>query len=367
MGVAVADLVCSKMTVLSRVLRSALLMAIASGVACGDAGTAPGAAMDRPDASVSDAASSVAPLYSVTGPWTVGTCEVAAALAPCAAPATPASDASAANALYVVFYPKELATGFKHPILTWGNGTGAAPGQYGVLLTHLASWGFVVVASTSPSTGTGKEMLAGEDYLVLANADRGSPFFGSLDVTAIGAVGHSQGADGAAQALLGADAPGSTHRFIKTVVPIELPAQQWTCFGDSDPSCAASESFDSKSLVHGSVFFVDGSKDTLIAPPTQSASASGEQSVKAYYDATPAETPRARGTLIGADHNDIQDHCTPGLGCAGVGPKGYLGYVTAWLVGQLRGDIQARSVFAGEKPEFDRDPGWQDQAQAGLP
>ncbi len=203
-------------------------------------------------------------------------------------------------------------------------------------------------------------------YLVAADTDAGSAFFGSLDVTAIGAVGHSQGADGAAQALLTADAEGSTHRFIRTLVPIELPGQQWTCFGDSDPSCAAAESFDSKTLVHGSVFFVDGSKDTLIAPAIQSASASGEQSVKAYYDATPAMTPRARGTLVGADHNDIQDHCTVGFGCAGVGPKGYLGYVTAWLVGQLRGDLQARSVFAGERPTFDRDPGWQNQGQAGL-
>ncbi len=345
-----------------------ILTHIGLAMACGAAGTAPGVAPDRPDAAAPDAASKpVAVTYSAAGRWTVSTCEVAAASAPCSAPAARASDASAAGALYVVFYPTELgAAGFKHPILTWGNGTGAVPGQYSVLLTHLASWGFVVIASTNPNTGTGKEMLAGEDYLVAANADTGSPFFAALDVANVGAVGHSQGADGAAIALLAADASDSAHRFIKTVVPIELPAQMWTCFGDSDPSCAAAESFDAKNLVHGSVFFVDGSKDNLISPPTQAAATSGEQSVEAYYDATPVETSRAKGTLLGADHNDIQDHCSAGLGCAGVGPKGYLGYVTAWLMMQLQGDAHARSAFAGDAPEFDRDPAWEDQKQAGL-
>ncbi len=183
----------------------------------------------------------------------------------------------------------------------------------------------------------------------------------------IGAVGHSQGADGAAQALLAANAPGLAHRFITTLLPIELPAQEWTCFGSTDASCPLAESFDSKDLVSGSVFFVDGSKDTVIAPPTQPAGTSGEQSNQAYYDATPAQTPRARATLRGADHNDIQDHCNPGFGCAGVGPAGYLGYVTAWLLYELEGNFRARSVFAGAAPEIDRDPAWEDLNQSNLP
>jgi hypothetical protein len=343
------------------------LAAIASVVACGErGGGAPAPASNPPDAVASDAAAGpAAPAYAAAGPWAVSTCDVAAASAPCT-PAGLAGDA--ASALYVVFYPTDLnAAGFGHPIVTWGNGTGAAPAQYSLLLTHLASWGFVVIASTSPSTGTGKEMLAGEDYLVAASAEAESPFFGTLDVGHIGAMGHSQGADGAAQALLAADAPASPHRFITTLLTIELPAQEWTCFGSTDPSCPAAESFDAKNLTHGSVFFVDGSRDTLISPPTQTDATTGEQSVQAYYDATPQGTPRAKATLVGADHNDIQDQCTPGLACAGVGPTGYLGYVTAWLMYELRGDARARSAFAGNAPEIDRDPAWEDAEQASLP
>jgi len=338
------------------------LLAILPG--CG--GTAPPSA-PPPDATISSVP--VGDVYGAPGMLHVVTCSVAAASSPCIPFSTSDSDAAVApGALYVVFYPAEIATSpTQSAIVTWGNGTGATPSQYSILLSHLASWGFVVIASTSPDTGTGMEMLAGEDYLVAANEDAASPFFGKLDTSNVAAVGHSQGADGAAQALLAADTSGSSHRFIKTLLPIELPGQEWTCFGDTDPSCLMQESFDSKNLLEGSVFFVDGSKDTLIAPPTQSSGTSGEQSIEAYYAATPVSTPRARATLIGADHNDIQDSCTVGFGCAGVGPGGYLGYITAWLMYELRGDIRARGAFAGAVPGIDSDPRWSDQQQAALP
>jgi len=345
---------------------AAVLTALVSSMACDDGGGA-GLEALAADASRIDASSgTVASTYAIAGPSAVSTCDVASASAPCKESAGGSSDAGAS--LYVVFYPEDLGgPSIKHPILTWGNGTGAVPAQYSVLLTHLASWGFVVVASTSPNTGTGTEMLAGEDYLVAANADAASLLYGSLDVDHVGAIGHSQGADGAAQALLAADAAGSIHRAIATLVPVELPAQEWTCFGDTDPSCAPAESFDSKSLVHGSVFFIDGSKDTLISPSSQGAGTVGEQSVQAYYDATPVGTPRAKATLVGADHNDIQDSCTIGLGCAGVGPDGYLGYITAWLMAELRGDPLARTAFAGSAPQINRDPGWTGAEEASLP
>ncbi len=111
------------------------------------------------------------------------------------------------------------------------------------------------------------------------------------------------------------------------------------------------------------MFYVGSSKDTFVAPPMQEAGVAGEQSTQAYYDATPAGTPRAKGTLVGADHNDIQDHCA--AACGGLGPQPYLGAITAWLLYQLRGDARGRAVFVGH--EFDRDPAWEYQDQASLP
>ena len=270
-------------------------------------------------------------------------------------------------ALYELYYPTALGqNGFLHPLLTWGNGTGAAPAQYSQLLTHMASWGFVVVASASGAVGSGAELLAGEDFLVAANGQSTSAFFGKLDLTAIGAFGHSQGAGGTMRAMALANAAGSSHRAIRAAITIELPAQKWICFGSSDPNCSSAQRYDGLDIAQGSIFFVNGSKDTLISPSTQSASTTGEQSNAAFYAAVPAGVPKAKATLTGADHNDIQDSCS-GLSCAGVGPTGYLGYLTAWMRYRLLGDTTARAAFAGTAIEINQNTSWANQAEASLP
>ena len=51
---------------------------------------------------------------------------------------------------YELTLPADLgANGFEHPVVTWGNGSWAVPSQYAGVLDHLASWGFVVIASTT--------------------------------------------------------------------------------------------------------------------------------------------------------------------------------------------------------------------------
>ena len=305
---------------------------------------------------VSDSADAISTViettYAATGPWAVSH--------------TTANDASGA-AVYELYYPTALGqNGFQHPLLTWGNGTGATPTQYSQLLTHLASWGFVVIASTSTATGTAAEMLAGEDFLVAAEDTPASPFFGKLDLSAIGAFGHSQGAGGTMRAMAIANAAGSPHRPIRAAMPIELPAQRWVCFGSTDPSCLSGELYDGHDITQGSILFVNGSKDTLISPSTQSAGTQGEQSNAAFYAAVPAGIPKVKATLNGADHNDIQDACS-GLSCAGVGPAGYLGYLTAWLRYRLLGDTTARAAFAGSAIELNQNTRWANQAEASLP
>ena len=56
--------------------------------------------------------------------------------------------------IYDIFRPADhAALGFTSPIVIWGNGTDAAPNMYSTLLTHFASWGFTVIASTLANTG----------------------------------------------------------------------------------------------------------------------------------------------------------------------------------------------------------------------
>jgi hypothetical protein len=250
---------------------------------------------------------------------------------------------------YDIWYPTPLGNnGFKHPILTWANGTNAVTSQYNYLLTHLASWGFVVIATEDKATGPGQTVLDAANYLVARNGDPASMFFHKLDVSNIGALGHSQGAGGAINAMI--KSMGS----IKTSLPIELPSHAW-CTGNC---------IDTSTLGAGSIFFVDGSLDP-ISPPTQPPGTSGLQSIAAFYGATPAAIPKVKGTLIGPSHNDVtgQPDCASAVPPCLVGAYGYIGYPTAWLMYRLQNDNYAHGAFvAGSGEMFSQPLNWQDVA-----
>ncbi|WP_394830737.1 hypothetical protein LVJ94_29940 [Pendulispora rubella] len=262
---------------------------------------------------------------------------------------------------YELFYPATVGLpGLRYPLLVWGNGTSATVGQYSRLLTQMASWGFVVIATTSVTTGTGEEMLASLDWLTAANDDPSSLFHHALDPTKIGVFGHSQGAGGSIRTLAAANAPGSTHRFVTTVVPIELPAQKWICFGSLDLGCKEPRWFSGGDIRSGSVFFVNGSRDVIASPSFQSPDEKGEQSIAAFYDTVPDGVAKAKATLLGADHNDIQDACS--TACS-VGPIPYFGYLVAWMRYRLYGDPIARAAFTheGTVPEVFQSLHWRNQ------
>lgn len=245
---------------------------------------------------------------------------------------------------YDLYYPTTLgAGGFKHPILTWGNGSFGKPSQVAYLLNHMASWGFVVIASEDPMTGSGQTILDAAKFLVSANSNSASIFFNKLDVSEIGAFGHSQGAGGAINALI------KSGGLIKTVIPIELPAQIWCAF----PPC-----LDTSSLTTGSVFFIDGSLDIPISPPTQPPGTTGEQSIEAYYNAVPNSAAKIKGTLIGPSHNDVtgQPDCKTAVQPCVNGVYGYLGYPTAWMMYQLQNDNYAHGAFTSGTGEMFSQP-----------
>jgi predicted dienelactone hydrolase len=105
------------------------------------------------------------------------------------------------TAIYDEYHPASYtALGFKSPIVTWGNGTGGKPADVAVFLRHLASYGFTVIATTLPNTGSGREIDAAARYLVAQDSVPGSVFYHRLDITEVAAVGSSQGAGGAVRA-----------------------------------------------------------------------------------------------------------------------------------------------------------------------
>jgi hypothetical protein len=250
--------------------------------------------------------------YAVNGSWAVST----------------GSITDPGGTSYSLYYPTNLgAGGFRHPIVSWGNGSNAVPSQYSGLLTRLASWGFVVVASNSTGTGTGNEITAAANAMVAANSTPSSAFYQKLNEGKIAAVGHSQGAGGSTRAVI------ANPNLFTTLVPIALPAKHWVSPGHE---------YDTAQVTRP-VFFVGGSADWLIASPS---------TLTGYYNRVPGAA--AIGVLKGAGHNTIQ-------GSGGRFPA----YITAWLLYQLQGDTHAKGAFVGTR-ELLTNTNWQNQAVKNL-
>jgi pimeloyl-ACP methyl ester carboxylesterase len=95
--------------------------------------------------------------------------------------------------LYTVYRPACMREGEKYPVITWGNGTCGQTEGYGSLLRYVASHGYVVFASNSRYTGNNGAMTKALDFAEAANQDAESVYYNRLDLTKIGAMGHSQG------------------------------------------------------------------------------------------------------------------------------------------------------------------------------
>jgi hypothetical protein len=99
--------------------------------------------------------------------------------------------------LYTVYRPARWLGREKIPVVLWGNGTCAEPEAYAALLRYIASQGFFVIAPNARWVGGGSELLHALDFATAENGDRDSPYYGRLDLDAVAAMGHSQGAAGA--------------------------------------------------------------------------------------------------------------------------------------------------------------------------
>ena len=207
---------------------------------------------------------------------------------------------------YDIFKPGTLgANGEKHAIITWGNGTGASVTTYAGLLQHLATHGFVVIASQSSSTGSGSEMAAGIDWLLQENARSASTYYQKLNAQTAGATGHSQGGAGTIQSLRHTDK-------ITSIAPLA-------------PATFTAPFFYSTSHVKVPMFIMVGADDNLANPTsvrTTSWGSFGSSEIGLY------------GELTGATHFEE-------TGDAGKFRK----YVTAWFDATLNKNPQALAMI----------------------
>ena len=221
---------------------------------------------------------------------------------------------------FTLFRPSDMAQGgLCHPIVTWGNGTGSTPSMYGVLLTHLASHGFVVIASDSKNVAQGDPapMVAGVTWVLEQNADPSSALYQRIDTTHVGASGHSQG--GFATTTAGADA------HITTIAPI----------------CGAM----GQRNLHGPALLLCGGNDTLVPC---------DGTIQQAFDAINSQLVML-ADYLSADHANWITFSFRGGGAPSVVEVA----VTAWMRVHLMNDTALRSWFYGASCKLCQDPAWQ--------
>ena len=238
-----------------------------------------------------------------------------------------------------IFYPTNMETGKVYPLVTWGNGTYTGPSYYVKLLSSIASYGFVVVASNDSNVGTGTKMINAAQYILDQNGDPSSIFYKKIDVNNIASIGYSQGAAGAVNVATDA----SFGPKIKTVVCLSLvlPATNISLKAPCDVS----------KIGNKPTLLLSGEVETAnLAPPAVT---------KAYYDVmVGAGSPCAMAILPQAGHLVTWDTG---------GNQRLWGYVNAWLMYQLQGDNIARGAFAGNNPEILTNTNWLNVATNKLP
>lgn len=106
-------------------------------------------------------------------------------------------------AKYEIFYPSDIAeSDFPYPVVIFVNGTGVKGSKYHALQKHLASWGFITVATEEEYSWNGFSAEMSLRFLQKLNNEKveikgyNNELYGKIDFGNVGITGHSQGSVG---------------------------------------------------------------------------------------------------------------------------------------------------------------------------
>ncbi len=230
-----------------------------------------------------------------------------------------------ADGTYTMFRPSDLSQGgLCHPLITWGNGHGTTPTLYARFLTHLASHGFVVIASNSSTVSMGDPppMIGGVDWVLAQNADPASELYQTIDTTHVGATGHSEGAFATVSA--------AADPRISVVAPIE--------------GASASRNY------HGPSLFLCGGMDTTVGCDGAMSALNAITTLPAMYASQLAATHT--NWMVGGGQN------------AALNP--FMIAVTGWMRVHLMSDEALKPMFYGPDCTLCKDTATWDVQQKNL-
>ncbi|MBR3840516.1 MAG: alpha/beta hydrolase, partial [Erysipelotrichales bacterium] len=206
---------------------------------------------------------------------------------------------------------------------------------------RLASWGFVVVGNDDRQTGTGETASETLDYVLNLNKDENSELFGKMDEEYIGCVGYSQGGAGAINAVTRFENSDKFTALFTGSASYALLSKNmgW----EYDVSKINIPYF----MTAGTVSSDDaGNFDIHSNEVKEFPGVAPLASLVENYDRITADVFKIRARITGAEHEQMLQKTD--------------GYMTAWMLYHLQGDMKAASVFVGENAEILTNSGWQD-------
>lgn len=233
---------------------------------------------------------------------------------------------------YEIFYPSDMADmDSPLPAVIFVNGTGIKGTKYQALQKHLASRGFITVATDEGNAWNGFSAEMSVRYLETLNTYKDDKedniFYGKIDMDAIGITGHSQGGIGVINAIT-----DQKHASVyKAAVALSstqtdmAKALQW----DSDAS-----EIRTPFLMISST----GSTDEKITPLS---------AMQATFASIPDSVTKVLARRNTGDHGEMLYSGD--------------GYVTAWFAYYLQGDEEAGKAFFGSSPEISSNELYQDE------
>lgn len=234
---------------------------------------------------------------------------------------------------YEIYYPSDIAEmEGTLPAVIFVNGTGVAGSKYQALQKHMASWGFITVATEEAHAWNGFSAEMSVRMLEMLNGlegeymDKDNVLYGKVDIDNIGITGHSQGGYGVVNAIT-----DQKHKenYKAAVILSSAPFTanndfQW----EADPS------------------FIQTPTMMLSSTGNFDAAVASMESLQSVYESIPDDVSKVLARRNVGDHGEMLYYGD--------------GYVTAWFMYLLQGDTDAGKAFFGENAEILTNGNWQD-------
>ncbi len=223
---------------------------------------------------------------------------------------------------FEIYYPKDIESMDKLPVVIFVNGTGIKGSKYSALQKHMASWGFITIATEEEYAWNGFSAEMSVKYLEFINEykedGKENIFYNKIDMDKIGVAGHSQGGIGVINAIT-----NQKHSDIYKAAVI---------LSSTETDIAKAFLWESdSSLIKTNTLMIasNGDTDKKISPL---------ESLKKTYNQISNDVSKVLAIRNDCDHGEMLYYAD--------------GYVIAWFMYYLQGDNEAKKAFVGENAEI---------------